>query len=153
MSTCFSPLLTLDSMFIPMASPVVALNLMKTCLPATVVSTDTSLPNLLVELKASATVLKFKESSIHRFSRLASAAEGNLTTGPLVIPSPSTKLLTPPPSDRARQPRFVLATSVASVVAMGTWKHAPSSSSGPATPTGMGVYPITFSQHIPVTRE
>ena len=92
--------------------------------------------------------------------------QGNLTTGPLVMPSYVTLVVTPQPL-RAEQPRLVLATRQPSVVAMGTWAqvckpgtttppgltwtHLPSRLSGPTTPTGTGMYPITFSQHAPRT--
>ena len=51
----------------------------------------------------------------------------------------------------ARQPRLVLAIRHPSVVAMGTWNFLSSIGSGPATPTGTGMYPITFSQQAPST--
>lgn len=51
----------------------------------------------------------------------------------------------------ALQPLLVLATRQPSVVAIGTWNSFPSKHSGPATPTGMGIYPITFSQQAPIT--
>ena len=54
-------------------------------------------------------------------------------------------------TERALQPLLVLATRQPSVVAIGTWYICPSSSRGPATPTGMGMYPITFSQQAPKT--
>lgn len=53
----------------------------------------------------------------------------------------------------ALQPLFVLATRQPSVVAIGTWYSFPSRHRGPATPTGMGIYPITFSQQAPITYE
>jgi len=52
---------------------------------------------------------------------------------------------------KALQPLLVLATRQPSVVAMGTMYCRPSSSRGPATPTGTGMYPTTFSQHAPDT--
>lgn len=51
----------------------------------------------------------------------------------------------------ALQPLLVLATRQPSVVAIGTWNSFPSKHRGPATPTGMGMYPITFSQQAPIT--
>lgn len=51
----------------------------------------------------------------------------------------------------ALQPLLVLATRQPSVVAIGTWNSFPSKHRGPATPTGMGIYPITFSQQAPIT--
>lgn len=51
----------------------------------------------------------------------------------------------------ALHPLFVLATRQPSVVAMGTWNCFPSNSRGPATPTGTGMYPMTFSQQVPST--
>lgn len=51
----------------------------------------------------------------------------------------------------ALHPLFVLATRHPSVVAIGTWNSLLSKNSGPATPTGIGIYPITFSQQAPIT--
>lgn len=51
----------------------------------------------------------------------------------------------------ALQPLLVLATRQPSVVAIGTWNSFPSKHRGPATPTGIGMYPITFSQQAPIT--
>lgn len=54
-------------------------------------------------------------------------------------------------TESALHPRFVLATKHPSVVAMGTYNISPSNNNGPATPTGIGTYPITFSQQDPIT--
>lgn len=51
---------------------------------------------------------------------LAVVTEENLTTGPLVIPSSTTLVITPPHDINARHPLFVLATKQPSVVAIGT---------------------------------
>lgn len=51
---------------------------------------------------------------------LAVVTEENLTTGPLVIPSSTTLVITPPHDVSALHPLFVLATKQPSVVAMGT---------------------------------
>lgn len=53
-------------------------------------------------------------------THLAVAIEENLTTGPLVMPSSSILVVTPPLIVNALHPRFVLATRHPSVVAMGT---------------------------------
>lgn len=83
-------------------------------------------------------------------AHLALVMEPNRTTGPRVIPSATMRLFTPDCS-RALAPRLVEATRQPSVVAIGTCIIRPSSSRGPATPTGTGTYPITFSQHVPST--
>lgn len=135
--------------------------------------------DLLVWSKACLTTPNPSELSSQPLTSAALHADGSCTTGPRVIPSAKTRLLTPPDSYThthkrsakiknsqhvwiktnewltltARHPRLVLATKHPSVVAMGTWNSFPSNSSGPATPTGTGTYPITFSQLVPVTWE
>ena len=54
-------------------------------------------------------------------------------------------------TDKALQALFVLAIRQPSVVAIGTMYFLPSNNIGPANPTGMGMYPITFSAQAPST--
>src|SRR4051812_36274776 len=71
-------------------------------------------------------------------------------TGARVIPTSSTRTTAPPASRRAAQPRLVLATRAASVVASGTQKSPsaclPRTFKGPTTPIGIWATPMKFSQ-------
>ena len=71
-------------------------------------------------------------------------------TGARVIPTSSTRTTAPPASRRAAQPRLVLATRAASVVASGTQTspsaYLPRTRSGPTTPIGIWATPMKFSQ-------
>uniref|UniRef100_A0A0A9CX76 Uncharacterized protein n=1 Tax=Arundo donax TaxID=35708 RepID=A0A0A9CX76_ARUDO len=107
-------------MFIPMASPVLQLNLMYRFLPAIAHFTPCSLANLLDLLNTTARVSELAGSSKKALSSAARRADGNRTAGARVIPSLSTTLEAPPDSAMALQPRFVLATRQPSVVAIGT---------------------------------
>ena len=62
--------LTFDSMFIPMAFQVSALNLTNTSCPATAVWVETSQAYPLVELKTFCSSSKFDRSSNHNFRAL-----------------------------------------------------------------------------------
>lgn len=57
-------------MFMPIASPVEAVNRMNKCRPAMRTSSFVSLANLLVESKADLIILKFSGLSIHNFASL-----------------------------------------------------------------------------------
>uniref|UniRef100_A0A0A9DA16 Uncharacterized protein n=1 Tax=Arundo donax TaxID=35708 RepID=A0A0A9DA16_ARUDO len=107
-------------MFIPMASPVLQLNLMYRFLPAIAHCTPCSLANLLDLLKTMESVSKLAGSSRNALSPAARRAVGRRATGARVMPSRSTTLVAPPDSAMALQPRLVLATRHPSVVAMGT---------------------------------
>ena len=78
---------TFDTIFIPIASPHLALNLMYTNRPAIATEMECSLANLLVESNRCLIISKFSGLSSHSFTADESAAEGKRTTGALVIPS------------------------------------------------------------------
>lgn len=59
-------------MFMPIASPVEAVNRINKCRPAMRTSNLVSLANLLVESNADFIVLKFSGLSIHNFASLMS---------------------------------------------------------------------------------
>ena len=67
---CHTSTQTLETMFIPIASPVLALKRMKSSQPATVVNTDFSLAYLLVELNSASIRGKLLGSSNHNFTAL-----------------------------------------------------------------------------------
>ena len=67
---CHTSTQTLETMFIPIASPVLALKRMKSSQPATVVNTDFSLAYLLVELNSASIRGKLLWSSNHNFIAL-----------------------------------------------------------------------------------
>ena len=69
-SSYISATQTLETMFIPIASPVLALKRMKSSQPATVVNTDFSLAYLLVELNSASIRGKLLGSSNHNFTAL-----------------------------------------------------------------------------------
>mmetsp|Transcript_1519 Transcript_1519/g.3035 ORF Transcript_1519/g.3035 Transcript_1519/m.3035 type:complete len:229 (-) Transcript_1519:135-821(-) len=142
----------LEIMFMPMASPVAPSNRRNTLRPATFTLIPFSLANRLVLSKSEASFLSPDMSaSTQSFKAAAPITSGILTTGARVIPSLRTALCAPPLRAIALQPRLVEATKQPSVVAMGTMYCLPSRTRGPATPTGMGMYPITFSQLTPIT--
>mmetsp|Transcript_17751 Transcript_17751/g.68860 ORF Transcript_17751/g.68860 Transcript_17751/m.68860 type:complete len:279 (+) Transcript_17751:334-1170(+) len=141
----------LEIMFMPIASPVLLLNRRKRFFPATNALMLASLPKRLVLLKALQTCLKLSGASIHRLSSTHLLAEGMRTSGALVIPFSISEVCAPPDTEMALQPRCVLAIRQPSVVAIGTVTFSPSISTGPATPTGIGTNPITFSAQAPCT--
>jgi len=61
---------TFDNMFMPIASPVEAVNRINRCRPAMRTSNFVSLANLLVESNEALIILKFSELSIHSFASL-----------------------------------------------------------------------------------
>lgn len=63
-------IITLDNMFIPIASPVVAVNRMYKYWPDMRTSNFVSLAYLLVESKADLIILNFSGTSIHNFALL-----------------------------------------------------------------------------------
>ena len=79
--------------------------------------------------------------------------DGKSIAGPRVIASRVKTVVTPPPKLSALHPREVDATSVPSAVAIGIGHCSPSTVRGPAISNGRGMYPTTFSQHAPRTRE
>lgn len=92
-----------DTMFIPMASPVSATNLMNKYRPAMWTVTLRNFANLLVELKLFSILTKFEASAIHILASVALTMEEKRTTGPRVMPS-ATSLLFIPLFSIARQP-------------------------------------------------
>mmetsp|Transcript_19347 Transcript_19347/g.64860 ORF Transcript_19347/g.64860 Transcript_19347/m.64860 type:complete len:209 (-) Transcript_19347:270-896(-) len=110
----------LDTMFMPMASPVK--HLKRTCAyrPARPTLTPRSRPKREVEEKASWRCVRDCGSSSHALSRAASWRDGSARAGARVMPSPRSTVVAPPESVMARAPRCVEATRAPSVVAMGT---------------------------------
>lgn len=92
-----------DIMFMPMASPVSATNLMNKYRPAMWTVTFRSFANLLVESKPSLISTKLEQSTIQILASVALTMEGKRTTGPRVMPS-ATSLLFIPLFSIARQP-------------------------------------------------
>ncbi|KAH3670242.1 hypothetical protein OGATHE_003055 [Ogataea polymorpha] len=109
------------------------------------------LANLEVELNALFITFCPSSESSHILAAPLRASVGKEIHGPLVIPSLVKTVWTPPPALMALQPLIVEATKHPSVVAIGMWYGTPSIIMGPATPTGIGIKPITFSQHAPNT--
>ncbi|KAH3659985.1 hypothetical protein OGAPHI_007190 [Ogataea philodendri] len=139
-------------MFIPMASPVVVLNLINSNVPAMAVCKCCNLANLEVELNALFITFCPSSESSQILAAPVRANVGNEIHGPLVIPSLVNTVCTPPPALIALQPLMVDATRHPSVVAIGMWYGTLSMIIGPATPTGNGMNPMTFSQQAPNTR-
>src|SRR5277367_3274581 len=139
-------------MFIPIASPVDVANRTNNVRPANTVFNLCNLANLDVDSNAIFTSPYPSCESIHSFAFAATTTLGKSIAGPRVMQSCVSTVVTPPPALRALQPREVDATSVPSAVAIGIGYSSPSILSGPATPSGIGMYPITFSQQAPITR-
>mmetsp|Transcript_14221 Transcript_14221/g.44423 ORF Transcript_14221/g.44423 Transcript_14221/m.44423 type:complete len:228 (-) Transcript_14221:302-985(-) len=134
-TTLFTPL---ETMFMPIASPVK--HLKRTCayLPAMPTFTASSRPKRLVALKARLSSSSDAGSSSHRFSSAAALRLGIARAGARVMPSARSSVVAPPDAEIARAPRCVDATSAPSVVAIGTYTALPSILYGPMVPTGSG---------------
>ena len=128
----------LDTMFIPIASPVVHAKRAYAYRPATVTRADDSRAKRDVASKAAVAVATCSGASSDFLKAAARAAGGKRSTGARVIPCCSSVAVAPPDSAIALQPRFVDAIRQPSTVAIGTWNSRPFRSSGPATPTGSG---------------
>mmetsp|Transcript_22113 Transcript_22113/g.65200 ORF Transcript_22113/g.65200 Transcript_22113/m.65200 type:complete len:209 (-) Transcript_22113:394-1020(-) len=110
----------LETMFMPMASPVKHLKRTWAYLPARPTLTPTRRPKRLVEEKASwSSSIEFGSSS-HRLSCAAASREGRARAGARLMPSCRSSVCAPPDRLMARAPRCVDATRAPSVVAMGT---------------------------------
>mmetsp|Transcript_17676 Transcript_17676/g.68602 ORF Transcript_17676/g.68602 Transcript_17676/m.68602 type:complete len:210 (-) Transcript_17676:787-1416(-) len=125
-----------DTMFMPIASPVVDLNRMKTVRPASTALICRRRPKFVVLSKTSFSTLKPCWLSTYCLTSTAREADGSCMTGARVMPLLSRLAAAPPLALMALQPRCVEATRQPSVVAMGITMFSPLIMSGPAMPTG-----------------
>ena len=92
----------------------------------------------VVEANAAMSACVFSGVSAQCLNAAARKTDGARSNGDRVMPLAKMTEKAPPESSIARQPRFVLATSAPSVVAIGTRVSLLSIISGPTTPTGTG---------------
>src|SRR4051794_13474301 len=107
-----------DIIFIPIASPVVVENRMKSNFPANFTLISFNLAYLDVESNA-CLIIEFPSLSIQALASAALVIFGNSEHGPRVISSFVMTVVTPVPALIALHPRAVEATKQPSVVAIG----------------------------------
>ena len=129
----------LEIIFIPIASPVEVAKRTKSVRPAKTVCSDARRAKRDVLSNADLIELAPCAESIQRLARAALVRDGNSITGPRVMASWVSTVVTPPFAFRTLHPRLVDATRVPSVVAMGIGVIRPSIIRGPAIPNGSGM--------------